>query len=860
MADAWGGAVRDWRGGVSAWVQSETSTTATIRVVARWQSIGYGFQVNNGNTACVECDGQSSGWVGVGGVYAGTGQTVTKDMLVRDFTVSKRYGGGRNVTCYGGFHLGGFQVGTSGASCSVWVGGMPYSRPKPPRGLSASRRSDTEAALSWQADYTGLDGAYPWTNVLIERRTDSGGWSQIAQLNWDALSYSDKGISAGHRYDYRARAKGQGGLSDYATAGGPVYTTPQSPSGCAVSRVSDSSQRVAWSVAGNAAETYGGVAVERSTDGGGWGQVAKLGGSATNYTDNGTAANHRYQYRARAYSPNNLWSGYASSGYVYTTPAAPATVSASATGPTGVSVTATGLPRWADSYQVEHRAASGSWGETKAASGFPVAMQSTAGVNYYRVRAGRGGLWSGWRESAGITTVAVPLAPTITGVSAVYALGTEAVVSWTANHPDGSAQTAAEIEVEKPDGSTFTVSVDGGGKTAGVELAEIGTWRLRARTHGAHSDWGAWSGYTEVSVAAPPVVTITRPATDADVVDVVPFEARWDVVDSTGVSSQALRLFGPDGALLHSVELGPDARSYEFRAGTYLPANLSAYRVEVSVRGGSTLTGGAERGFEVDYAEPATPSVELSYTPELCAEVSVRFGLDGWELRGSTLVSPELLIEGDGIPVTSGIEFVADGTVAIGGVMPTVSASVVRVMPDGSQWLVAGDMADGETARDPLPPLCTDYKYVVTAFSETGTSISVEVPARVEASEVAINFGPAAARLITLAYDVEWSRDYELSTELMDFADGGEAGGLPTAYTTGAAKVTWSISGTAMGVDARDALDALARRHAVAWVRDPHGQRALCAIGLGLSGSVPRDVAGVSLSLTETAWREAWDG
>ena len=88
MAEAWGGNVSNWRGGVAAWVQSETSTTATIRVVARWQSLAYGFNVANGNTACVSCDGQSSGWVGVGGVYAGRGQTVTKDMLVRDFTVA----------------------------------------------------------------------------------------------------------------------------------------------------------------------------------------------------------------------------------------------------------------------------------------------------------------------------------------------------------------------------------------------------------------------------------------------------------------------------------------------------------------------------------------------------------------------------------------------------------------------------------------------------------------------------------------------------------------------------------------------------------------------------------------------------
>ena len=306
----------------------------------------------------------------------------------------------------------------------------------------------------------------------------------------------------------------------------------------------------------------------------------------------------------------------------------------------------------------------------------------------------------------------------------MYALGTSATVAWIANHPDGSRQTAAELEVTNPGGSSTTLEVEGDSKEALVTFDAVGVWKLRCRTHGAHEDWGAWSGFEEVSVAASPVVSITRPSTDTETVDVVPFEVRWEVVDVTGVSSQALRLLDSDGSALYSVELGPDHRSYEFRAGTYLPANLADYTVEVSIRGGSTLTGGARRDFSIDYAEPALPTAEIAYTPELGAEVSVKFGLDGWAVRGFTLVSPEFSA-GDGeIPVTSGMDYVPEGTVAIGGVMPTVSASVVRVLPDGSQWLVAGSMKDGETARDPLPPLCTDYKYVVTAFSEMGTSIS----------------------------------------------------------------------------------------------------------------------------------------
>ena len=829
MAEAWGGNVRNWRGGVAAWVQSETSTTATIRVVARWQSLAWGFNVPNGNTACVSCDGQSSGWVGVGGVYAGSGQTITKDMLVRDFTVAKHYGSGRNVGCYGGFHLGGYQVGDSGANCNVWIGGKPYSKPNTPKDFSVWLVNNGAADMSWRGDYTGMDGAYPWSNVHIDRRTDEGGWQRVADLGWDATSWSDVGIVAGHRYDYRICATGPGGQSDWVESPQYVYTTPSAPASVQASRVSDSQARLTWQNTAESVVSCKNNLVERRVDEGGWVQIATLGASTTNYTDNGISANHRYQYRVRAY--NGQYSSYSTSGYIYTTPAAPSSVSASATGPTKVAVAAGGLAPYAAEHQVEHRSASGDWGGSKTAGTFPVDMPSVAGLNYYRVRSGRDGLWSGWCESKGITTVAVPLKPTVSGLPAVYALGADAVVSWTPNHPDGSAQTSAELEVTDPGASTTTVSVEGEGGSASVTLGAVGTWRFRVRTHGAHPDWGEWSGYAEVAVAAPPVITVTSPSTDSAVAEVVPFAATWDVVDVTGVASQTLRLLSSDGSPLHAVELVGDVREYEFRAGTYLPANLDAYVIELSVRGGSTLSATATRRFTTDYAAPAAPIATVEYTPELGTEVTVIYGRDARASDGGS-----------------------------GSVIPTESASVVRAMPDGTQWLVSDGMGDGEKARDPLPPLETGFKYLVTAYSEVGTATTVEVPAFVRADAVAINFGRAASGFIPLKYDVEWSRDYELSTELMDFADGGEAGGLPTAYTTGSASIKGSLSATSLGREDHDALDALARRHAVAWVRDPHGRRALCAIGLGLSGGVPRDVAGVNLSLTETAWREAWDG
>lgn len=850
-----------YRNGTTFYAVNLSSSTANVGdTVARvnWTAnVQFGNWYYWGLRLHVAVDGVEVGsWAGA---CSHSGQVVINVSGSRDIA---RGDGGRDVKVEAwttSETVNGFGgVGTT-ASCAETRGipAIAYRAPDAPSGVSAWRNHDGQCVASWVNNPSGTVKKY--TGLQVERAVDGGGWERVADLGATATRYVDNGTSAGHRYAYRVRAKNNAGWSGFATSGW-AYTTPSSPRACSASRVSDSRQRVTWSLGPSAAHTWGGVAVERSADGGGWVQVAKLGGAATNYTDNGTSANHRYAYRVRPQAPSGLWGGYATSGYVYTTPAAPSTVSAAATGPTGVNVTAGGLPPYASAYQIERRSESGGWGGTKTASSFPVAMPSAAGANYYRVRAGRDGMWSGWRESAPVTTIAVPLAPTITGMPAVYALGSTAEVAWTANHPDGSAQTAAELEIAKPDGSTSTVGVEGARGSAAVEFDAVGTWRLRARTHGAHADWGAWSGYAEVPVAAPPIVTITRPSADSAAVEVVPFSATWDVVDATGVASQTLRLLSPDGSALHTAELGGDARSYEFRAGTYLPANMASYVMELTVRGGSTLAAAAERSFVADYAEPARPAPRIAYTPELGADVEVRFGRDAWSVDGWELVVPELLPDEDGIPVPSGLDVSQDGVMSFGPVLPTKAASVVRLMPDGAQWLVSDAILDGGAARDPLPPLETDYSYLVTAYSEVGTATTYEVPARVAADAVAINFGRAASGFIPLRYDVEWSRDYELSTELMDFADGGEAGGLPTAYTTGAASVKGSLSATALGREDHDALDALARRHAVAWVRDPHGRRALCAIGLGLSGGVPRDVAGVNLSLTETAWREAWDG
>ena len=864
MAEAWGGNVRNWRGGVAAWVQSETSTTATIRVVARWQSLAWGFNVPNGNTACVSCDGQSSGWVGVGGVYAGSGQTITKDMLVRDFIVAKHYGSGRNVGCYGGFHLGGYQVGDSGANCNVWIGGKPYSKPNTPKDFSAWLVNNGAADMSWRGDYTGMDGAYPWSNVHIDRRTDEGGWQRVADIGWDATSWRDVGIVAGHRYDYRICATGPGGQSDWVESPQYVYTTPSAPASVQASRVSDSQARLTWQNTAESVVSRKNNLVERRVDEGGWVQIATLGASTTNYTDNGISANHRYQYRVRAY--NGQYSSYSTSGYIYTTPAAPRSVSISKIGGTRVRITVDSASPYADGFLYQLSVNGGGWTAEKE-MGTSIDVDAGGGSVKARVRSKRGDMRSGYRESGSVTTIVPPNAPTLGEFGSVYAIPTTVRVTWTRLHPDGTEQTAAQVEVTAPNGDVKTTDV-ATDNFLDIKLDAEGEYRVRVRTKGLDPSWGAWSPQGSLHAEYAPQAFFTTPSIDGFVVQGVPFLVEWEIETSSGVSSQEIRLLSDSGDVLHAAQLPAEARSYSFSVDTYLPKTMSKYTVVVVASDGYSLTAEARRRVKTDYAEPAIPYIKVVYDhSDLSAHITVMQGEGGWVVneRGM-LVSPEYWDGStDHIPVNAGFEESAIlGCLAIGTVVPTVRLSVVRLLDDGYQEMLTDDLPSGHEVIDRLPPLNVDYTYLVTAYSAAGTATTAEVVAHIDSDgSEAFNFGVDASRSILLGLDADASSGTSHSGEWFEFINGVGSSSLPAFYPDGGMSSSGSHSYIVTTADEYRELDAMRRdrSNAVCWFRDHWGGRHRVKADWTLGYSAKSyGTWNVSASLTEAMWEGPRNG
>ena len=393
------------------------------------------------------------------------------------------------------------------------------------------------------------------------------------------------------------------------------------------------------------------------------------------------------------------------------------------------------------------------------------------------------------------------------------------------NHPDGSAQTQAQVEYTIGDGSPQTATVEGASTSYVLPesaTAAAGTVKVRVRTHGLDPDWGAWSAYSTVAVAVPPSAHFTNPASDGATVAELPLVVAWEATDSTGVASQTLALLGADGSTLLTRQLAGDARSFQIDDSVYALSNLSDYELVLTVLGGSSLATVAERN------SPRTGLSPRSRPPT-------------WGRTGRPLVRRDRATPGRGRATSRRPSF-----------------SVVRVLADGSQWMVADGLTDGQQCIDPLPPLNVDYSYLVTAYTETGVSSALSAPARIVSATSAFNFGDAAATCELARLDPSWARSPKRSGTLYHFADGGEAGGLPVPYGGADVDSTRSMGFTVLDPGQLRRLQELAAKYYTCWFRDAYGGRALCAASWSFSSGVPYRKVEVSVSMTEAVFEEAW--
>ena len=551
--------------------------------------------------------------------------------------------------------------------------------------------SDTGTSSFIRGQVTANQGGTSWTSATDWKSVSYNGTTTLATATFDvARGSSDKTAHIG------AYAEG-GGTSIYA--GGTDYAwldvtvpkvlAPNAPTGCTATYVSDSQASVSWT--NGTADTdhpRDATLVERRDGSNEWAQVASVSGTASSYTDNGISPNGQYQYRVRAKNAAG-YSAYSTSGSIYTTPAAPASVTLDKTAATTVQVNVTGTWVYAVTYDVELTYDGGAtWSTVATSTSMPYSATVSGGTVQFRVRATRGALASAWTLSASLVTITPPLAPTIVQAPAnPSAYGEQAEVAWTPNHPDGSSQVSAEIKVTNPGGTSTTYTVT---TATSYQLTPnaTGTWTAQVRTKGLDPSYGEWSQSVSWAVANPPAVVITSPATDGTDINALPMTVSWTVTDSTGVSTQRIIIEG--GSEILNRTLAGDVRSLSLTASDVDLVDGETYTIRIRVMGGSGLVTEQTRIFDVSWLAPTAPLLQITEGEGESASIDVMattYPESGTVLEASSAMMESLTIHGlsvqDGTPTPS-------APVEIKSVAaPNLAPFFSKPFSDTSYWLEA---------------------------------------------------------------------------------------------------------------------------------------------------------------------------
>ncbi len=194
--------------------------------------------------------------------------------------------------------------GETAAITLVLVDALP---PAAPTGLTATLSGFTSVVLSWK------DNAENETRYRVERRVGSeGSFAEIAVLEGSfagTVTYTDENLSERTSYQYRVRAQGNAGFSDYSNIAS-ARTGIGAPTGLAVLALTESTLRITW----NYPADPGGFQLQRRTGTGAWGTMLYPGASTRSYNDGGLEPKTAYGYRLRAFTgpDTSAWSNEAS--------------------------------------------------------------------------------------------------------------------------------------------------------------------------------------------------------------------------------------------------------------------------------------------------------------------------------------------------------------------------------------------------------------------------------------------------------------------------------------------------------------------------------------------------------------------
>jgi probable HAF family extracellular repeat protein len=297
------------------------------------------------------------------------------------------------------------------AGASTWsnevVAGAP---PSAPAGLRVTQAEATRIQLSW-TDTSSIEVSFS-----VWRRFGAHDWQQITILPANTSHYIDGELPHGARYEYRVRAVGRSGASEWsnmveATTLVPPPSPPDTPAPLALRVASPTQVDLRWA---DRSDNETGFGIWRRTGASqSWQRIATVPENREQYADRTVQVGATYVYRVRAHNVAGV-SGWSNEPEAVVHPAlgTPRGLKLVAVWPLGAQIT------WLDESSSET-----GFGVWRSKNGGPWVRIGVAGANRstfsntnltpgahyaYRVRAHNNSGVSAWSETISVVTPLLP--------------------------------------------------------------------------------------------------------------------------------------------------------------------------------------------------------------------------------------------------------------------------------------------------------------------------------------------------------------------------------------------------------------------------------------------------------------------
>jgi titin len=486
----------------------------------------------------------------------------------------------------------------SGASANSGSGSVTtlLGLPAAPSGLNASAASTSQINLTW------TDNATNETAYEVWRSTDGTSFTKIADLGANSASYPATGLTDATLYYFKVQATNATGASGFSNTASAA-TQFNVVNDLAASAASSSQINLTWT--DNSTTETGYEVLQATSAGGPFNVVATTAADATGYNVTGLNQNTAYYFQVRAKNSTGTApvSNTASATTLYSPPAAPSGLSASAVSNTQIDLTWTNNATNAVSVEVD-RSPDGTNFTNIASLGSGATTYPATGLSgntqyWFRVRAKNPAGEAPSNVANATTLPDPPGVPQNFAASAVEA--TTLTLSWSA---PGSGGAVGNYELQLPvapntvtqTGTTYNVT----GLTPGTNY----TFGVRAQNAGGVSNFVNTAALTK-----PGKPTGLSASTPAPATGITQLNLSWTspggVVDAYEVD-QATSSGGPWTTVANNVT----ATNY---AATGLTANTT-YFFRVRAKNSSGLSVNSDNASATTLPNPPADPTGLAIT------------------------------------------------------------------------------------------------------------------------------------------------------------------------------------------------------------------------------------------------------